>query len=506
MSSFPSILLSLLLLTYPVVALTRAEESALGETEGLLGEHDPPDPRTEALARRVLLAGERFTANPGAMEGDPTEAALFPDPRTQYFRFDGSVDWGMNGLVRLRHALELGHFAYALAGEYGGRDRRTRMRESGSGRLSAGWMDPRGHRLLLRSDYTWWGFASGAGYQEQDAWRTSLLGVWRPSDEITTFAQAGFGTLEQWGPAEFRVLDADATLGARLFLGADDFLAADLTYNYSDAARFRHQGRLYLSNTFTADRILFISTGAGLAFEEGPILEFGGAVRLLFGPLSLVSLVARREALLPDPAEEWRQIEGLSAPGVVRTRISEDIYLEYSLHISESSVAGLRGGYRKVANPWEYSLGGVGELCFDHGPDRELLVFSAYCDYLIPEDICRGRLRLDYELADATPPWGPAEAVPPPHFAEHRLDVDLEVAPLDWLTGSVELEYLSRRLDGLGGELPGAANLGLRIGFRFSEVATLTLTGTNLLNQPLFTYAEAPRDPAALGLELSLSW
>ncbi len=506
MSSFPSILLSLLLLTCPIVALTRAEESALEETESLLGELHPPDPRTEALARRVLLAGERFTENPDVMESDPIEAALFPDPRVQYFRFDGSLDFGMNGLARLIHALELGRFAYTLSGEYGGRDRRSRLRESGSGRLSVGWMDPRGHRLLLQSDYTRWGYASGAGYQEQDAWRISLLGVWRPSDEITTFAQAGLGSLEQGGPAEFRVLDADAILGARLFLGANDFLAADLAYNYSDAARFRHQGRLYLSNTFTADRILFVSTGAGLAFEEEPILEFGGAVRLLFGPLSLVSLVGRRKARLSDPAEEWRQIEGLSALEEVRTQVTEDYYLEYSLHLSESSVAGLRGGYRKVVNPWEYSLGGVGGICFDHGPDRELLVLGAYCDYLIPADLCRGRLRLNYELADSTPPWGPAEAVPPPHFAEHRLDLDLEITPLDWLTGSVELEYLSRRLDGLGGELPGAVELGIGIGFRLSEVATLTLTGTNLLNQPLFTYAEAPRDPAALGLELSLSW
>jgi hypothetical protein len=48
-----STVLLLLLPALPAVALTRAEESALEETEELLGEHGSPDPRTEALARRV---------------------------------------------------------------------------------------------------------------------------------------------------------------------------------------------------------------------------------------------------------------------------------------------------------------------------------------------------------------------------------------------------------------------------------------------------------------------
>jgi hypothetical protein len=501
-----STVLLLLLPALPAVALTRAEESALEETEELLGEHGSPDPRTEALARRVLVAGERFTGDPGALEGDLVEGALFPDPRDRYFRFDGSLDWAVNGAARVSHALELDGFAYSLSGSYGVRDRRARLREAADAGLSAGWLDPRGHRLLLVSDYLRWGCAWLDGYQEQDAWSVSLLGVWRPDDEVTAFAGAGLASLEQRGPSGFRVLDADADLGARLFLGSNDFLAADLRYRYSDAARFRHQGRVYLSNTFTADRVLFVSTGAGMAYEGEPVLELGGAVRLLFGPLSLVSLVGRREADLPEPAREWRRIEGLGEPETVGTPVTEDYYLEYSLHLSESSVARLRGGYRRVVDPREYGLEADGWLSCRDGPDRELLVLAAYCDYRLPARFCPGRLRLDYELADATPPWGPADAVPPPHFAEHRLDLGLELVPLEWLTGSVGLGYLSRRRDGLGGELPGAVDLGLEIAFRFSDVAVLSLTGTNLLDEPLFSYADAPRDPPALGLKLSLSW
>ena len=104
------------------------------------------------------------------------------------------------------------------------------------------------------------------------------------------------------------------------------------------------------------------------------------------------------------------------------------------------------------------------------------------------------------------PFWGPPDALPPPHFALHNLEFSLEVAPLDWLTGAVRLGYTSRRLDGLGGELPGAVGLDLELTWVLSEVAALSLTGTNLLDAPLFTYAGAPQDPPAVGLGLSLSW
>jgi hypothetical protein len=501
----PLVALLPLLLTLPAVALTRSEEAALAQTDELLGEHGSPDPRTCALARRVLLAGERFTDSPGAIVTDPLEA-LYPDPRTHFFRFDGSVDSNVNGGAGVVHALELGHFAYSLAGSYGVRDRRVGMREAVEGRLSAGWLDPRGHRLILRSDYDRWSHDLGEGYQEQNAWTGSLLGVWRADDEVTAFAEAGVGSLGQRGPEGFDVLDAHGAAGARFFIGSSDFLAADLAYRYSDAAASRNGARLYLSNTFTADRVLFVSTGAGMTFAGEPILEFGGAVRLLFGPLSLVSLVGRRRAELPEPDRLWLHVEGLNRPRPVETRVTEDYYLEYSLHLSESSVAGVWGGYRRLVNPPEYALDPEGGIAFANGPDRELLVFGAYCDYQIPAGLCRGRLRVDYELADATPPWGPADAVPPPHFAMHSLDVALELVPLDWLTGSVTLGYKSRRRDGLGGELPGAVDLGLAVGFALSEVARVNLVGTNLLDQPLFTYADAPRDPPALGLGLTLAW
>ncbi|HUT99598.1 MAG TPA: hypothetical protein VM054_11065 [bacterium] len=495
-----------ILLTLPAVALTRSEEAALAETEELLGEQGSPDPRTEALARRVLIAGERFTDSPGALETDPVGEALHPEPRTQFFRFDGSMDWNANGKAGVLHALELGRFAYSLAGAYDVRDRRAGMREAIEGRLSAGWLDPRGHRLILRSDYDRWSHALGEGYQEQNAWTTSLLGVWRPEDEITAFAEAGVGSLEQRGPEGFDVLDAHTAMGARLLIGSSDFIAADLAYRYSDAANSRHSARLYISNTFTADRVLFVSTGVGMTFAGEPILEYGGAVRLLFGPLSLVSLVGRRRAETPEPDRWWLRIEGLNRPEPMEERVTEDYYLEYSLHLSESSVAGVRGGYRRVVNPPEYALDPEGGIAFANGPVRELLVFDAYCDYRLPADFCRGRLRVDYELADATPPWGPADAAPPPHFALHSLGLGLEFFPLDWLTGSIALGYTSRRRDGLGGELPGAVDLGLEIACSVSEVARLTLTGTNLLDQPLFTYADAPRDPPALGLGLTLAW
>ena|GEM_PF-2996737 len=503
----PLIALSILLpLTLPAVTLTRSEEAALAQTEELLGEHASPDPRTEALARRVLVAGERFTDSPGVLETDPVGEALHPEPHDRFFRFDGSLDSNVNGGAGVVHALELGRFAYSLAGSYDVRDRLAGMRESIEGRLSTGWLDPRGHRLILRSDYDRWSHALEEGYQEQDAWTASLLGVWRPDDEITAFAEAGVGSLEQRGPEGFDALDAHAAVGARLFIGSSDFLAADLAYRYSDAALARHGVRLYLSNTFTADRVLFVSTGTGMTFAGEPILEFGGAVRLLFGPLSLVSLVARRRAELPEPDRRWLRIEGLNRPDPMGTRVTEDYYIEYSLHLSESSVAGVRGGYRRVVDPPEYVLDPGGGIDFTNGPARELLVFDAYCDYRLPADFCRGRMRVDYELADATPPWGPADAVPPPHFALHRLDVTLDLVPLDWLTGSIALGYTSRRRDGLGGELPGAVDLGLEVGFALSEVARLTLTGTNILNQPLFTYADAPLDPPALGLGLTLAW
>jgi hypothetical protein len=501
----PLIAILLLLLTLPAVTLTRSEEAALAETEELLGEHGSPDPSTCALARRVLVEGERFTDSLGALETHPIEA-LHPEPRTQFFRFDGSLDSNINGGASVLHALELGRFAYSLAGVYDVRDRRAGMREAIEGRLSAGWLDPRGHRLILRSDYDRWGHALEEGYQEQNAWTASLLGVWRPEDEITTFAEAGVGSLEQRGPEGFDVLDAHTALGARLFIGSSDFLAADLAYHYSDAASSRHGARLYLSNTFTTDRVLFVSTGAGMTFAGEPILEFGGAVRLLFGPLSLVSLVGRRRAEIPEPDRGWLRIEGLNRPEPMGIRVTEDYYLEYSLHLSESSVVGVRGGYRRVIAPPEYALDPGGGITFVNGPARELLVFDAYCDYQIPAGLCRGRLRVDYELADATPFWGPSDAVPPPHFAEHSLDIGLELVPLDWLTGSIVLGYLSRRRDGLGGELPGAVDLGLEVVGRLSEVACITLTGTNLLDQPLFTYADAPRDPPALGLGLTLAW
>jgi len=495
-----------LLLTLPAVALTRSEEAALAETEGLLGEHGAPDPRTEALARSVLIAGERFTDSPGVLETDPAGEAFHPEPHTQFFRFDGSLDSNVNGKAGVLHALELGRFAYSLAGSYDARDRPVGLREEIEGRLSAGWLDPRGHRLILRSGYDRWSHALEEGYQEQNAWTTSLLGVWRPEDEITTFAEAGVGSLEQRGPEGFDVLDAHSALGARLFIGSSDFLAADIAYRYSDAAASRHGARLYLSNTFTSDRVLFVSTGAGLTFAGGPIFEYGGAVRLLFGPLSLVSLVGRRRAEIPEPDRVWLRVEGLNRPGPMEVRVTEDYYLEYSLHLSESSVVGVRGGYRRVVDPPEYALDPGGGIDFANGPARELLVFDAYCDYQIPAGLCRGRLRVNYELADATPPWGPADALPPPHFALHSLDVNLELAPLDWLTGSVSLGYTSRRRDGLGGELPGAVDLGLEVGFTLSEVARLTLIGTNVLDQPLFAYADAPRDPPALGLGLTLAW
>ncbi|OGD78242.1 MAG: hypothetical protein A2Y64_05950 [Candidatus Coatesbacteria bacterium RBG_13_66_14] len=495
-----------LLLTLPAVTLTRSEEAALAETEALLGEHGSPDPRAEALARRVLVAGERFTDSPGALEADPVGEALHPEPRTQFFRFDGSLDSNVNGRAGVLHALELGHFAYSLAGSYDVRDRLSGMREAIEGRLSAGWLDPRGHRLILRSDYDRWGYDLGEGYQEQNAWTTSLLGVWRPEDEVTTFADAGVGSLEQRGPEWFGVLDAHAALGARLFIGSSDFLAADLAYRYSDAAVSRQGASLYVSNTFTSDRVLFVSTGVGMTFVGEPILEYGGAVRLLFGPLSLVSLVGRRRAETPEPDREWLRVEGLNRPGPMETRVTEDYYLEYSLHLSESSAAGVRGGYRRVIAPPEYALDPEGGIAFANGPERELFVFDAYCDYRLPADFCRGRLRVNYELADATPPWGPSDAVPPPHFALHSLDLGLELVPLDWLTGAILLGYTSRRRDGLGGELPGAVDLGLEVVFSVSDVARLTLFGTNLLDQPLFIYAGAPRDPPALGLGLTLAW
>lgn len=495
----------LVLLAVASRAANRAEETAFAETFALLGVDDPGPAAVEAFDERVLTAGSRFIEESYAPEVELLGDPLFAPARNQHFRVTGSLDDSLDGRGRLEHALELGEFAYHLRAEYGTRERDTFPRGTGGFRAGAGWLPREGHRVILNGGYDAWSY-DGDGYrQEQQSWFSELLGVWCPRPGLTTFARLGFDEFSQRGRDELEDAELAADLGLRLFIGADDYLTVDAGIRRpgGDASL---SGAFDLVNTFTLDRMIFLTTGVGLAYDGTPHLLYDGAVRLLIGPLSLISLVGSRAAEQPDAADGRFGLEGLAGGVGPRMKLSEDYYLEYSLHLAETSIAGVRGGYRRLVEPVELVLTGPDALERRRGTDRELLVLGAFVDYTLPASRWRGRLTLDYEYADPAAFRRAPLPEPVPHHAEHSCELSLSLEPLEWLGFELGGDFLGPRADGAGGEIPAQLALDVEVAFTIDDFLGVALYTRNLLEQELRSTAAAPPLSLSLGARLELVW
>lgn len=506
MISRPPVSLLIVLVTALSVAADRAEELAFDETAELLG--DPPQftEIAEPFSELVLTTGSRFIEQSYAAQSEILGESLFPERRTHLVRISGGLSTELDGRAELVHALELEPFAYSLRADYGAAETAVAPRRGGGARLRAGWLGAGGDRLILDAAYDGWGYEHPDFDQRQERWRTDLWGVWRPTRRLTTYARLGGAGLEQTGTRSAAVDSLSLDAGLRLFLGSDDYLRFDAGYLAPLVEDAPGLAACELSNTFTLDRVLFITAGVGLAHDGEPHLTYDGAARLLLGPLSLISVVAVRRAERPDPPREDFAVAGLGGLDAAACELSEDYYLEYSLHFAETSIAGVRGGLRFVDGRRELTLVEAAALDYATGPPRELLTGAVFLDYSLPPAGWGGRLRLSYELADPKPPWFEAPGDPPPHQPVHRAELALELQPLDALGGRLEALFTGERQDGAGGNLAAQTELNLALEWRIDEHFGLTLFVDNLLDQRLYDNALAPRGPLAAGLRASVSW
>jgi hypothetical protein len=495
-------LLTVLLFVAPALALTRAEELALAETEGLITEPVPSEEWREGLAERLINEGERFS--PFALpEGLEVPAA--PPGRTDYLHLDGSVSSTLDGGFHLAHALEGDGFAWHLNGGYGMRDNGGRPREELGGRLDFGIFLPSENRLFFNGEARRWSFEAADGIQQQEQFGGGLTGVWRQSDVVTTFARLSFKSLNQFGRGSFNFYNGDVELGSHLYLGSDDHLTARLFYRYAQGAAATNVGRLCASNTYTADRILFLTTGLGVAWAGEAFFEYDLAARLLLGPYSLFGLIGRQRVSFPAPAEDWWQLPGLSEVNALGANQSSDYYLEYSLHLGEGSVAGLRGGLGIASAPWEVALTDSGTLMARNGTYREFLKLGVHLDLGLDIFSLPARLRGDYEYADATPFWRSETGTPLPHHAAHTAQLEFSLQVTEWLITGLMVDYLGDREDGNGGRLSGNVLFSLSTQFQISELFSLSLRGNNLLDSPRETWAGAAEGPLSVELELAFN-
>jgi len=493
-------LLTVAFLVAPALALTRAEELALAETEGLTSEPQPSEEWQEELAERLMTEGERFS--PFALP-EGLEVSAAPPEKRDYLHLDGSIGSTLDGGFHLAHALEGDGFAWHLGGGYGVTENGGRPREELDGRLNFGLFLPDENRLFFNAGAGRWSFEAADGTQQQEQLSGGLTGVWRPSDVVSTFARLSFKSLNQFGLGSFNLYHGDVELGSHFFLGSDDHLTAKLFYRHAQGAAAADVGRLSASNTWTADRVLFLTTGLGVAWAGETFFEYDLAARLLLGPYSLFGLIGRRRVGFSAPAEDWWQLPGLAEVNAPGANLESDYYLEYSLHLNEGSVAGLRCGLGIVSAPWEIALTDAGSLSMSNGTRREFLKLGVHLDLGMNLFSLPARLQADYEYADATPFWLEETGTPLPHHAEHTAQLGFSLQPTEWFIADLTADYLSERENGNGGQLPGSIMLSLSTQFRISELFSLSLRGKNLLDSRRETWAGALESPLSVELDLA---